>query len=985
MTTETTDERKNAVILVVDDLSANLRQLCQMLEWSGYRVMPAQDGATALHVAKSAPPDLILLDIRMPGMDGYEVCACFKKESSLKDIPVIFISALGDIEDKVKAFEAGGVDYITKPFQQEEVLARVATHLELRHVRLSLQHSSDILEERVRQRTVALEEAIATLRDSEDKFRSVADFTYDWEYWLGSDGRMIWMSPSCERITEYRVEEFMADPGLLCRIIHPDDTSIFDAHLCNVKAGSIEPCEMDFRIVRRSGQIIWINHFCVAITGTDGVPLGRRASNRDITDRKQAENKLTRELALNKAMSELSGALIAKATTLQDIADITLHYSKRLTASDHGFVSVIDPRTRDLVCYTLTQMMDKECRVGEGQNRIVFPPNPDECYPKLWGHALNTRHPFYTNCPETHPSSGGAPDGHIALRNFLAVPALNGDKLIGLIALANSHNEYTDRDLEAVQHLAGLYAVAIDRQKTVEALWTSEQQIRGLFNATTDSVMLLDDTANILAINEGGAKRRGLSPQDLVGKNLKDVLRPDIAACRQEGMAESARVKHSVDIDEIHGDRWYHVRIFPILDEVGKVAQFATFSRDVTDRIMGEKALRDALTHAEQLAVKAEAANKAKSEFLANMSHEIRTPLNGIMGMMQLLKVTVLSTEQTEYLDIALNAAKGLVEIIDDILDLSRIEHGVFELRQEGFDLRRTLASLVEMFQVEVKSKNLRLNITIDENIEEIIFGDEGRLSQILFNLIGNAIKFTKAGEVSIEVSILKQFERQIHLLFKVSDTGIGIPADKIDIIFDQFTQVDGSYTRKYGGTGLGLCIVKKLIDGMGGHIRVTSELGKGTTVFFDLKFSPYEPLVTNDIELIKSLVTVQTTGIKVLVVEDDAINRLNTMKFLEKFGCRARWVEDGDKVIGALENEDYDLILMDIQMPNMDGVKATRLIRESGKLYAEIPIVALTAHAMQGDRAKYLAAGMNDYISKPVKMKELEELIKRISIKPTG
>ncbi|QLA16746.1 response regulator [Desulfolutivibrio sulfoxidireducens] len=988
MTQGRESEEPPPVVLVVDDLPANLRQLCEILERSGYRVMPAQDGMSALNAARTSPPDLILLDVRMPGMDGFEVCGCLKKEAALKDIPVIFISALGDTADKIKGFQAGGVDYITKPFQHEEVLARVKAHLGLMRCMVSLQRSRDMLGERVRQRTADLEQASATLRESEEMFRTVADFTYDWEYWIGPDNRLVWVSPSSELVTGYTAEAFVSDPDLLRRIVHPEDRAIFDKHSRASEADSNAACNMDFRIVHLSGKHVWINHHCVAIARDDGTPLGRRASNRDITDRKQAEDKLTVELAINKAMSELSGALIAKATTFPDIADTTLYFSKLLTGSVHGFVGVIDPRTGDLVCYTLTPMMGKECRVEEGQARVTFPPGPDGRYPSLWGQALNSCCPFYTNAPAAHPSSTGIPGGHIHLRNFLAVPALIGDMLIGLIALANTPDGYTDRNMEAVSHLAGLYAVAIDRQRTMEALWTGERQIRGLFNAATDSVLLIDATGAILAVNEWGAKRRGLEPQDMVGNNLDDFLPPDIAACRREGMKESARTGHCVDSEEIHEGRWYHVRIFPILDDAGKAVQFAIFSRDVTEKVMAEKALRDALAQAKELAVKAEAANKAKSEFLANMSHEIRTPLNGIMGMLQVLQDTPLSGEQSEYLLHAIMASKRLTRLLSDILDLSAIESGRLAILAAPFDIHEISRSINDLFALEAGAKGLTLTCRIDHGMPSELVGDEARLRQILFNLVGNAVKFTARGGVEIGIApVSPPGELPCRVLFSITDTGIGIPDDRLSDIFEPFTQVEGSYLRRYQGGGLGLAIVRRLTRLMGGEICIESEEGAGTSAHVVLPFGA-RTQSRGMVDIAAGAESARGGGrARILLVEDEAVNLLSMNILLERAGYAVTTARDGRQALECLRQGDFELIVMDVQMPVMDGVEATRIIRGSPEFTARshIPIIALTAYAMDGDRERFLAAGMDDYIAKPVDMAALKDVIMRATAKSRG
>ncbi len=970
------------VVLIVDDMPDNLKHLSELLKRAGYRVMPAQNGATALKAAAKVTPDLILLDIRMPGMDGFEVCARIKADAALKDVPVIFISALGDAEDKVKAFDLGGVDYVTKPFQHEEVLARVTTHLEMRRAQVALQQSRDQLEERVRQRTASLEEITAILRASEEKLRTVADFTYDWEYWLTPDGRLAWISPSCKRITGYTAEEFEADPKLLSRVVHPEDRFSFEGHLCGVEANDAGVHDFTFRIVHRSGHTVWLSHSCMAIVRSDGAPLGRRVSNRDITKRKWAEDKLAWELALNKAMSELSGALIAKTLTIEDIADITLYYSQRLTGSDHGFVSAIDPASGDLVSYTLTRMMGKECQVEAGETRTTFPCGPDGRYPKLWGHALNSRRSFYTNIPSSHAASGGVPKGHIPLGNFLAVPAIIGGRLIGLIALANAPHEYTDRDVEAIERLADLYAVAVDRHRNMMELRTSEQRIRALFNATTDSVMLLDASARILAINEEGAKWRGLEPQDMVGKALNDFLSPDIVSGRREAMNECARSAQWVSAEERNKDKVYRTRVFPVFDKKGEAIQFALFCRDVTERVLAEEALRAALERAETLTVKAEAANKAKSEFLANMSHEIRTPLNGIMGMLQLLQNTPLTDEQDDYVLNAFKASKRLTRLLSDILDISVIEADRLVIKKTAFKITDVRQGLYDLFARDAAEKGLTLHCHIDDRIPPELVGDEARLMQILFNLVGNAVKFTPQGGIEIDISLVSRPTAPLcRLLFSITDTGIGIPEDRLPEIFEPFTQVEGSFVRQYQGAGLGLAIARRLTRLMGGEMCIASEEGAGACVYVVLSFNARTQSHSAS-EIVAEAEPTQRNGeVRVLLVEDDPLNLLATKLQLEKAGYPVTTAENGKRALECLRQEDFDLILMDIQMPVMDGVEATRIIRSSPEFKSKfnIPIIALTAYAMTGDKEQFLAVGINDYITKPAGIETLTDVIERV------
>jgi len=388
----------------------------------------------------------------------------------------------------------------------------------------------------------------------------------------------------------------------------------------------------------------------------------------------------------------------------------------------------------------------------------------------------------------------------------------------------------------------------------------------------------------------------------------------------------------------------------------------------------------------------AETASKTKSEFLANMSHEIRTPLNGIMGMLQLLNTTPLSPEQSEYVSTAITSGKSLLSIINDILDFSKIEAGKIELIESDFHLKEIIQSTIKTFEPEAQKKNIALEYEIDPNIPCRLTGDFGRLRQILFNLLGNAVKFTQSGKIQIRVGLGQLINNlgSIRLVFVISDTGIGIPPHLLEIIFEPFAQADGSFSRKYQGTGLGLSIVKRLVGLFNGSISIESEFGKGTSIYFDIRLKI--PSLTKEKETGQAIVPpgkidFPTSGkpskLKILLAEDNKINQKLVIRFLEKLGHSVTAVEDGEEALKILETERFDLILMDIQMPGMDGIKTTQHIRESapGSAWRNIPIIAMTAHAMKGDREIFLSAGMNDYISKPVDFQELSLVIERVTV----
>ncbi|GAB6058235.1 response regulator [Desulfonatronum parangueonense] len=379
-------------------------------------------------------------------------------------------------------------------------------------------------------------------------------------------------------------------------------------------------------------------------------------------------------------------------------------------------------------------------------------------------------------------------------------------------------------------------------------------------------------------------------------------------------------------------------------------------------------------------AMAAEAANKAKSDFLANMSHELRTPFNGIMGMMQLLETTTLDAEQAEYTAIAIKSADRFTRLLTDILDISRIEAGKLEIRAEQFSLQELHDSVIELFSVAAREKGILLDCSLDPLIPGQLIGDVARVRQVIFNLVGNALKFNDKGIVTLEMAYLSSPKPgECRIFFSVSDTGIGIPDDKLDTLFKPFVQVDASYTRSYQGAGLGLSIVKRLVDLMGGNISVDSTAGEGTTMYVVLPFKLPEGLSVSSVQGPRQIAKA-TQCLRILLAEDEPSNSFLVSKLLEKVGHVVTIAEDGRQVLDLLEAQDFDAILMDIQMPVMNGVEATMAIRQSTTLGAkkDIPIIALTAYAMLGDREKFLAAGMDDYLAKPVKMEGLAKALER-------
>ncbi|HZH95859.1 MAG TPA: response regulator, partial [Flavisolibacter sp.] len=365
----------------------------------------------------------------------------------------------------------------------------------------------------------------------------------------------------------------------------------------------------------------------------------------------------------------------------------------------------------------------------------------------------------------------------------------------------------------------------------------------------------------------------------------------------------------------------------------------------------------------------AESSAKAKEDFVANMSHELRTPLSAILGFTELLKKTTLSIEQAEYLEAINSSGNSLLSIINDILDLSKLDAGKLGIENIPFNIPELMHSLQTMFSAKAAAKNLRLSVTADAALNYSVYGDPMRLTQILINLIGNGLKFTEKGGLDLRCNIESETEKEAEICFRLKDTGIGIPSDKLQSIFERFTQADTNITRSHGGTGLGLAISKQLIELLGGTIDVSSEPGVGTEFSFALWYAkaPSAPSVTKGaFQTLPSFNSVK----KILVVEDNPLNQKLTSIILKNNGFEYLLAENGSEAVQLVKENKVDVILMDIQMPVMDGYQATCIIRDD--LQISTPIIAMTAHALAGEKEKCIEQGINDYLPKPFSEAEL-------------
>ena len=521
------------------------------------------------------------------------------------------------------------------------------------------------------------------------------------------------------------------------------------------------------------------------------------------------------------------------------------------------------------------------------------------------------------------------------------------------------------------------HAEALRRKKAEEALRESEQKYRGLFESIKDPILVADTNRTIIDCNPAFESIFGYSLREIKGRKTNYVYENDTQFHELgEAINQDFPVTITINYKKKNGQVFPgETGIFYFKDTKDKVIGFIGVIRDVTER----KRIEEGQLKAKN---EAEAANKAKSEFLANMSHEIRTPLNGIMGMLQLMQNTSLDKEQINYIRIANESSKRLNNLLTDILDLSKIEADTLELNEREFRLAEVMQSIEDIFNHACKNNVNSMNIHLGDQVPEVLIGDQTRLTQILFNLTGNAVKYTQNGEVNVQVSLLSRIDSEhCRILLNVADTGTGIPEEKLDQVFETFTQANESnscYTREYEGAGLGLPLVKRLVNLMGGNASIVSEQGQGTEVFVSLPFKIPKYLQQENMEVPQEQQNTVSRAVHVLLVDDEQTTQFFVQRLLEKHGYEVTVAENGEQALAKFYQNQFDCVLIDVQMPIMDGVEATRQIRTSTANFKNIPIIALTAYAMSGDRQKFLEAGMDDYIAKPMDQNELMQVLER-------
>jgi PAS domain S-box-containing protein len=560
--------------------------------------------------------------------------------------------------------------------------------------------------------------------------------------------------------------------------------------------------------------------------------------------------------------------------------------------------------------------------------------------------------------------------------------------------VCEEHHTLEARVAERTQALsltnAGLAAEIAERERAQQALTESGGLVRLLLEGAPEAIYGLDEFGNASFCNESCLRMLGYgAAAELLGRNMHDVAhhtKPDgahypVADCPIYGAIDLGQPFHTEDDVLWRKDgTTFPVELWsrPIHRGNVVIGAVVTFV-DITERKRAEEILRDAKEAAEQ-------GSRAKSEFLANMSHEIRTPLNGIIGMTDLALDSDLNEAQRQLLDTVKLSADSLLNVVNDVLDFSKIEAGKYELETVDFNLPECLGETLSTLALRAKQSGLELLCEVDPGVPEFVRGDPNRLRQVLVNLVGNAIKFTARGEIAVRVRALDSATKDSLLQFTVADTGIGIPAAKQQVIFDAFTQADSTTTRAYGGTGLGLAICARLVGMMDGRIWVDSQPGIGSQFHFTAS------LPVGDHRALEAAIlppqgparrgTASENGecqtrLRILVAEDNPVNQMLLKRLLEKRGHFVKIAANGRLALQAIEEDTFDLALMDVQMPVLDGLEAVAALRaHESATGAHLTVIAVTAHAMTGDRERCLAAGMDGYLTKPLNPRQLDELL---------
>jgi PAS domain S-box-containing protein len=773
------------------------------------------------------------------------------------------------------------------------------------------------------------------LRQAEEKYRTVADFTYDWETWIDPQGQCLYVSPSCQQLTGYSAAEFIANPLLMLQIVHSDDRLYVAEHFQIAHYPQNAECKIEFRILTKTGETRWIEHICCSVISETGEYLGRRANNRDITKRRQAEQ--ATELAFKYARSLIEASL-----------------DPLVTISAEGKITDVNTATERVTGIQRDQLIGSDFA-----NYFTDPKQAREGYQQVFADGAVTDYP-------------------------LAIKHVSG-KITEVI-----YNACVYRDEEG--NVLGVFAAARDiteRRQAEHATELAFKYARSLIEASLDPLVTISAEGKITDVNTATERVTGIQRNQLIGSDFANYFTDPEQAREgyQQVFAAGAVTDYPLAIKHVSGkitEVLYNACVYR--DEQGNVLGVFAAARDITERRRAETELEQYRQYLEALVEErtaalltakenAEAANSAKSVFIANMSHELRTPLNAILGFSELMaQEASINTKQKETLAIIHRSGKHLLAMINNILDISKIETGRLELEIQAFDLLKLLHDIGDMMQIRTEPKHLQFNLQISADVPQYVRADSHKLQQILIHLLENALNFSTFGQITLRAHALPlPAAAQMSLEIDIIDNGIGIPADKLHTLFKPFVQLA---RRDSGleGTGLGLAMSKSLVELMQGQISVSSVLGVGSTFKIVL---PIVIAAANEIQHpITSTQTVlgiapQQPEWRLLIVDDNADNRLLLEIMLSQVGFQVETASNGQEAIDKFIKWQPALCWMDMQMPVMDGYQATAKIRHT-QGGDKVKIIAVTASAFKDQLDAILNAGCDAVIHKPFQAAEV-------------
>lgn len=739
-----------------------------------------------------------------------------------------------------------------------------------------------------------------------------------------------------------------------------------------VEAGVDIPPE-DVELRRPDGSTLWVRVTSAASFARDGSVAFYEGFLEDVTEQRSTVSRLAESNRLLDTLTRVQNRFISGAD-LGAVFDGMLDDLLDLTASEYGFIAQVlgEGDDRYLRTFAMTNIAwndaTRELFSKHGPRGMEFH-NLDN----LFGRAVTDAAPVVSNEPASDSRSGGSPYGRPPLDSFLGIPLLKGGEVIGIVALANRRGGYHQELVTALEPFLATAASLIQAAQTYQARLDAErrelvreQRFRAVVEAAVDGIVVFDVAGVIEAFNPAAEQLFGLSRSVVVGDDVRRLVAPDrVAEYEAAVMSSQGRsVAREMVLRHVSGDEFV-AEVSLSRATLDGTTILTAMIRDVSERKVTEEALRRARDLAER-------ASRSKDEFLASMSHELRTPLNGIIGLSSILSRGThgsVNEKQAEYLEHIETSGRHLLALINDVLDLAKIEKDQLEPDMGRTDLAVTIGEAMRMVRESAVAKGIAMEMSLADDLP-IVSADGRRIRQVLINLLSNAVKFTEdGGRIGLEAR-----REGSYVEVAVWDTGVGIPADKLERLFIPFQQVDSSLSRRHEGTGLGLALSRRLIEAHGGDMAVTSQPGQGSKFSFRLPIKAARG-GTETVE--DAVVPTQTpaTRTRVLVVEDNEVNRMLVCDFLEAHGLDIEIARDGNEAIERTLAFSPDVILMDIQMPNRDGLSATRELKARDDT-KHIPVIALTALAMKGDAERCLAAGCDGYISKPADPAEILQLI---------